>query len=478
MLIGKNKRKMGKKALCLIFAFLLSINSFAAIVSDNDGSAFVTKAEFDSLKKNFADQIDNYNDSIDAKIDGAIASYLAGIQLEKKIVETDLLTPLSNNYYFDSNYKIPPTKIGDYGKYWCKIAVLLDRGNGGDYNNNGNMEYNAGTVNHGSPQWVTPGTSDNQSTFLMFLKDDTYSGKIDTAYVLKSQPFTMYAISGAHSAWPYMTSITGFKRPANFDGTKGSLTEWGSWTTSLSVDAWAGVSTIYNQAYASVTVGSVDTTADTSTWDKYSLPGGNAFTDRQLHSIELKDINLIGNQRSTRYTAATGLVANPHISYRKNTASSMVVASSWDLTWLGFYLYDHKYVDTYYTRDINLVDVSAVASSFTTYGDGLPIFRSSQKGKVKFVLNTGAMTGTKDNPGFEISKAKFANRNMNSNPFATFPANAEHKITEKGTSGSNNKYELEFDVEDDTVYWIVAKPTTSSKVYLKIEGDIVNTSDT
>ena len=44
---------MLKKALCLIFAFLLSINSFAAIVSDNDGSAFVTKAEFKALKDNF-----------------------------------------------------------------------------------------------------------------------------------------------------------------------------------------------------------------------------------------------------------------------------------------------------------------------------------------------------------------------------------------------------------------------------------------
>ena len=477
MLIGKNKRKMGKKALCLIFAFLLSINSFAAVVSDNDGSAFITKAEFESLKQSFHNQITNYNDSIDKKIDGAIASYLAGIQLEKKIIETDFLTPLSNNYYFDSNYKIPPTKIGDYGKYWGKIAVLLDRGNGGDSSMNCNMEYNAGTVNHGTPQWVSTGTSDNQSTFFMFLKDDAYSGKVDTAYILLSQPFTMYAISGAHSAWSSCSQVTGFKNPANFTGTKGTLTEWGSWTTNVSVDAWTGVSTVYSHAFASITVGSVDNVATNTTWDKYSLPGGTAFTDRKLHSIELKDLNKIGNQRSTRYTMNTGITVGPHVSYRKNTSSGMVVKSGYDLTWLGYYLYDHKYVDTYYTRDINLVDISAVASSFTTYGDGLPIFRSSQKGKVKFILNTGTMTGTKDNPGFEISKEKFANRNMNSDPFATFPTNAEHKITEKGTSGSNNKYELEFDVENDTVYWIVAKPTTSSKVYLTIEGDIVNTSD-
>ena len=92
MLIGKNKRKVGKRALCLIFAFLLSINSFAAIVSDNDGSAFVTKAEFEALKDNFASQVDQYNTSIDSKIDGAIAAYLAGGQLQKKAMEKPILS--------------------------------------------------------------------------------------------------------------------------------------------------------------------------------------------------------------------------------------------------------------------------------------------------------------------------------------------------------------------------------------------------
>ena len=74
---------MGKKALCLIFAFLFSINSFAAVVSDNDGSAFITKAEFDSLKNNFQSQLDSYNTAIDNKIDAAIASYIAGSKVEK-----------------------------------------------------------------------------------------------------------------------------------------------------------------------------------------------------------------------------------------------------------------------------------------------------------------------------------------------------------------------------------------------------------
>ena len=61
----------------LSLVLLLSIENFAAVVSDNDGSAFITKAEFDSLKNNFQSKIDKYNTSIDSKIDGAIASYLA-----------------------------------------------------------------------------------------------------------------------------------------------------------------------------------------------------------------------------------------------------------------------------------------------------------------------------------------------------------------------------------------------------------------
>lgn len=53
----------------------------AAVVRDSDGSAFVTKAEFDALKNSFQKRVDNYNTSIDSKIDGAIASYLSGLRL-------------------------------------------------------------------------------------------------------------------------------------------------------------------------------------------------------------------------------------------------------------------------------------------------------------------------------------------------------------------------------------------------------------
>ena len=56
---------------------LLSMNNIAAVVTDNDSSGFVTKAEFEAFKKSVQHQVDLYNENIDTAIDGAIATYLA-----------------------------------------------------------------------------------------------------------------------------------------------------------------------------------------------------------------------------------------------------------------------------------------------------------------------------------------------------------------------------------------------------------------
>ena len=71
-----------KRFVALFLVVLMSIESFAAVVGDNDGAAFITKAEFDSLKNDFQSQLDRYNTSLDDKIDGAIAAYLAGINVD------------------------------------------------------------------------------------------------------------------------------------------------------------------------------------------------------------------------------------------------------------------------------------------------------------------------------------------------------------------------------------------------------------
>ena len=94
----KSIEKYLKHGLIIILCISFISNTFAAIVSDNDGSAFITKAEFEALKKNFSSQIENYNESIDKKIDGAIAAYLAGLAGKKVLLDC-----LYNNYKLVGN---------------------------------------------------------------------------------------------------------------------------------------------------------------------------------------------------------------------------------------------------------------------------------------------------------------------------------------------------------------------------------------
>ena len=124
----KYRLKIIKKLWILFLIVQLSFESFAAIVADNDGAAFVTKAEFEALKNNFASQIENYNDSIDGKIDGAIASYLAGVNISKKQIKSLLIKDWDK--YVMMNKSIPndyvyPDFSGQYSLF--KYATIADQ---------------------------------------------------------------------------------------------------------------------------------------------------------------------------------------------------------------------------------------------------------------------------------------------------------------------------------------------------------------
>ena len=77
-------KKFMKRIVALFMIALININTYAA-VSGNDGSAYITKAEFDAAVNAFNEQMDNYEASIVSKVDGAIANYLAGLSSERTI---------------------------------------------------------------------------------------------------------------------------------------------------------------------------------------------------------------------------------------------------------------------------------------------------------------------------------------------------------------------------------------------------------
>ena len=123
-------QKIFKKVLSLMIIIIFCVDNYAAVVSDNDGSAFVTKAEFEALKEGFNDQIDNYNSSIDSKIDGAIASYLQGIKMAKKVKSPTLVEYAKSNYIytFDKDNTLE-YKFG-WPIFWGQFHSMLYTANG------------------------------------------------------------------------------------------------------------------------------------------------------------------------------------------------------------------------------------------------------------------------------------------------------------------------------------------------------------
>ena len=118
-------KKIIKSIIILSLAFVHMINPFyAAIIADYDGSAFITKSDFEELKANFADQIVNYENSIDSKIDGAIAAYLAGVRLQTTSDEKMIYFSWSNIEFI--NYEIlPEFKVPSYN-WWVTAGWFSD----------------------------------------------------------------------------------------------------------------------------------------------------------------------------------------------------------------------------------------------------------------------------------------------------------------------------------------------------------------
>ena len=156
-----------KKILTLLLVFFFSIDSFAAAVSDNDGAAFITKAEFDSLKNEFKAQLDRFNTGIDNKIDNAISSYLSGVKVGKQHKENSLLREAMTNYVITFNQG-NPLKY-DFG--WPRIGLDLTqtRWNNGSRDNIGTAHVSA------DPIEVSDATKISKTLITKLARKDTSS---------------------------------------------------------------------------------------------------------------------------------------------------------------------------------------------------------------------------------------------------------------------------------------------------------------
>ena len=118
------KNNIIKKLISILLIVFLSVNTYAT-QSSNDGSSFITKAEFDSLISKFSEQMDVYRAGLNAKIDTAIASYIGGLSGESVTNASILLSNWSEisafNGVYDPTFKLPEVDVfyggGLYGTY-------------------------------------------------------------------------------------------------------------------------------------------------------------------------------------------------------------------------------------------------------------------------------------------------------------------------------------------------------------------------
>ena len=90
--------------LIIMLSVIVCADSFCAVVSDNDGAAFISQAEFDSLKSEFQSDLNRRIASINQKIDSAIAAYLSGVSVGKNYNEQ---LPYNGHLFWFTNDKLP-----------------------------------------------------------------------------------------------------------------------------------------------------------------------------------------------------------------------------------------------------------------------------------------------------------------------------------------------------------------------------------
>ena len=170
----RKSTRIVKKLLALFLVVLMSINTLGAVVSDNDGSAFITKAEFDSLKNNFQSQIDQYNTSIDSKIDGAIASYLAGITVAKKqTIKPVIIDTYDYLESFGFNNQLPMRNSHILGHMKCIQGYLCHIG--GSSSNNFHQGIIDTDYNSKQDEYYTTLIAENEGTRFYNLKLESKS---------------------------------------------------------------------------------------------------------------------------------------------------------------------------------------------------------------------------------------------------------------------------------------------------------------
>ena len=465
----KKFSKIGKRVLAFFLVALMNINSYAA-VGANDGSAFVTKAEFDALVNTFNEQMDSYESSLVTKIDGAIANYLASISNYRVVAQNMLINnlnyPFINGWSFIWDDKTTTSSLGNKLRY-CLFLVATgsdqyqrrDKGGSGySY-----YEWKVGTDNSDYAIYRTQG---DKNSYYVIYKDSTY----DEDYV---------SIVGAMSS--YMDSAyvgiyhTGAQSWANT--TIGSVNQdvvvdtADTWRSQLQTKS----GTVFGRSVSVNGIKNFQNVDTITTPDCLKFVSGSVVPTDKLYCV--KDTEL--TKKMTSYSSSNVGACNTSW-FRCQWDDGGNSVNKADNTLAAKYKiagYYHKYDEVasgkgfaFFVNDA----VSSAAGELAGYYNGLPLFTASEDGRATLELKfSNNKTG---NSNFQIKNGKFNNEEITAGVAKL--DNAEcYYVDEQGnvirnvyTIPSGRPLTVSFDAKAKETYWIKVMPVTDGS-YTRVTAD-------
>jgi len=415
------------------------MNSFAAIVADNDGSAFVTKSEFEALKADFAKQGNNYNDSIAGKIDGAISSYLAGIRTNERITQESLINKCG--YQWTNAWNPGTSALGDKLSYAIGISYVYNRQTGVD---GAAAQYKIGSGSHDAPKIQTTGTTN--STYILY-----GASNYNSSYKALKGYMTSYMVSSAMMYYHIggtgttSTSIGGL-----------SSTTFSSSNTYWEIKEISSNITLYGVTKAVSGIASFNNNDTITTPADIKRVSGNSIPTAKLYCVKEDELNKRG-------AAKTAGAATSAYGARWNGSSNVTSTVTPANYKVQGYLHSYTDVSNGYAGFI-VADLSTIANEAVYYYSGLPLFEASDNGVVTLKLtfsNTASANTT-----WQIKEGKFTTNGAITAGLSGLQY-GETEYTRSGTTTKNTyvvpsgvTQTIKFKVEAGKSYWIKANPAS------------------
>lgn len=481
-----NYKKIIKSIISINLVIIMTITSFAGIVSDSDGTAFTTKQEFENLKKDFERQISDYNDSIDKKIDGAVASYLAGAQAAPKVILKSLLNKINEDCtdsYIDGTtekkygyrcmakeYTIPTTQKPEGAI--VNLFFAITKLNGTDPNLvNWYGQWHRLGLTHSSRTGLydvdVPSSGRKNGQYIMLDKSDNYPGKYYAINKYNDITYRYYAsgsgVAATSAGWPPSDSDgSNIDRTWIFPNFEINETEY--WKIELGQAAcyWDVVGSQTEYDDVNIFYGpSFDATETINV-----IPVVGQMPSNTVCGLLTSNLTRMRLQDDTYNWSGYGQSAIKEMVSADNPTNKKTF--SWTPSTspnIFFHFNCHPYDSNVKLQD--LIDYNATVAyadeekkTVAIYG-GLPIFRATGNGEVTMKIEF--MSDLNNDVYVGLSKSQFANN-------ATYTIDSDLNLrNENDVKYTNNKFEhdkeytFKIDVRKDDVIWIKTYDASNTK---------------